>query len=108
MARPDCGDANWQIEPKNPSPREILSQKATQKRSAHRSYCPDCGYVSLITSSLAGRHDIRDGGLGQCHQPASTQALECAEQNQLIERPCHGAQNRCCDKNCNATDEEPP
>ena len=104
----DGGEAERNIDEKNPSPAEVFGQKSADDRADGRGDRRHGRKIALVMAAFARRHDLADERLRQRHQPAAAQPLQDAGGREKRNRWRHRTQHRGDDEQGQRRKHQPP
>ena len=74
--------SEWNVEPEDDRPVEVLGQDAADDRTAEPGGHPDASHVGLVAAALARRDRVGEDGLRQGKDAAAADPLQAASQDQ--------------------------
>ena len=93
-AQDEGSNAQGQIDPEYPAPREIIDEEAAQDRAADARRRPHAAQIALVAAALARRDHVGDDRLRHADEAAAAQPLQGACGDELRHVLRRGAQPR--------------
>lgn len=87
-------DADRDVDVEHPPPRQVIGEETADQRADHARQRERARQVAGVAAAFAWRDDVTDDRERQRHQPATTDALQEPEPDQLPHRLRRAAQRR--------------
>ena len=103
----DAGEAERDVDPEHPGPRQVLDDERAGERAEHRRDAPHARHVALHAGALLDAVHVADQRGRERLDRARAEPLHEAERDQRGHRPGEPAQRRCDEEDRDPDDEQP-